>query len=737
MSLYSAYYVAEYYKVLEYCASVLATLILFSSIDDAFIDAWFWIRELYRSLTIKRTYRPLTVAQLRGRDEQLIAIMVPAWHEHDVIGAMIEDAVRVLEYRNYVIFVGTYRNDPRTIAEVERMRRRYKQLRHVEVPHDGPTCKADCLNWVVQAVVRYEQHHGTQFAGMVMHDSEDVLHPLELKFFNYLLPRKDMIQLPVVSLERNWYELVAGTYMDEFAEWHGKDLVVRESITGTVPSAGTGTCFSRRAMQALIDATDRQPFNPDSLTEDYDVGTRLGRMGMSAIFVRFPVQFRTMRTRLFGLLPSKEITLTMPLCVREFFPDNLRAAYRQKARWVMGIGLQNWQQTGWTGSFTQRYLLFRDRKSIVTAFIGILAYVVALQYLVLIILAGIGFDWLPIPSPVIEAAWLRVVLVINAVMVILRVTQRAYFVSRLYGWEQALIAIPRSVVSNFVNFLAVTRAWRLFGYHLLTGKRLVWDKTMHDFPSTDGLAAGRHLRLGELLVSWQAIAPAQLEEALKDDFARQVPLGRVLMTRGWLDEETLAEAIAFQGDLERVHFDLAKVEASKDRLPLDVATLHSVLIHGEDALGHTIILSASVLPDDVMLELATAMGYEDTRHVVQHVASESEINTGVRMLRGADRDEVVKQTRVPLLGDLMIEFGYVTRERFFEVLSRYQPERHGRIGDFMVAQGVITQEGLQAAIAAQARAREVTASQPAPVWAVPHSPSDMSEPLPGASSGAV
>nr|BFE97275.1 hypothetical protein GCM10020185_78110 [Pseudomonas brassicacearum subsp. brassicacearum] len=81
------------------------------------------------------------------------------------------------------------------------------------------------------------------FAGVVLHDSEDVLHPLELRLFNYLLPRKDMIQLPVVSLERNWYEWVAGVYMDEFAEWHGKDLVVRESMTDTVPSAGVGTCF--------------------------------------------------------------------------------------------------------------------------------------------------------------------------------------------------------------------------------------------------------------------------------------------------------------------------------------------------------------------------------------------------------------------------------------------------------------------------------------------------------------
>ena len=131
------------------------------------------------------------------------------------------------------------------------MRRRYKQLRRVEVPHDGPTCKADCLNWVIQAIFLHEQQAGIEFAGVILHDSEDVLHPLELKFFNYLLPRKDMIQLPVASLEREWYELVAGVYMDEFAEWHAKDLVVRESVTGTVPSAGVGTCFSRRALLAL------------------------------------------------------------------------------------------------------------------------------------------------------------------------------------------------------------------------------------------------------------------------------------------------------------------------------------------------------------------------------------------------------------------------------------------------------------------------------------------------------
>jgi adsorption protein B len=190
--------------------------------------------------------------------------MIPAWLEHDVIAPMLENMVVTLDYREYAIFVGTYVNDQATIDEVERMRRRFRQLIRVEVPHAGPTCKADCLNWVVQAIFSHERTHGIEFAGVVLHDCEDVLHPMELKLFNYILPRKDLIQIPVASLERNWHEFVAGTYMDEFAEWHARDLVVRESLSGMVPSAGVGTCFSRYALMTLAAETDNQPFNTDT-----------------------------------------------------------------------------------------------------------------------------------------------------------------------------------------------------------------------------------------------------------------------------------------------------------------------------------------------------------------------------------------------------------------------------------------------------------------------------------------
>ncbi|WP_313699705.1 glycosyl transferase family protein, partial [Achromobacter sp.] len=383
------------------------------------------------------------------------------------------------------------------------------------------------------------------FAGVILHDSEDVLHPLELKYYNYLLPRIDFIQLPVTSLERHWYELVAGTYMDEFAEWHTKDLVVRESLSKMVPSAGVGTCFSRRALVELAAETNNQPFNTDTLTEDYDIGARLAQRGMRQIFGKFPVEYVTRRQSWFGLGKEQVAHLRMPLGVREYFPNTFRTAYRQKARWTLGIGLQGWQQVGWTGSLATKYLLFRDRKGLVTSFIAILAYVLLANFFVFYLADLFGWWTVYYPSYFRPGGWLVTLMWANAVALLLRVVQRAYFVGRMYGWEHALLSIPRMIVGNFINAMAAARAWRLFIGHLISGKRLAWDKTMHDFPSTDQLAQQRQ-RLGELLLSWQAIDQSTLEQALQIQAREKKPLGQILTEQGWLDEGTLHEAIQFQ-----------------------------------------------------------------------------------------------------------------------------------------------------------------------------------------------
>lgn len=413
-SLYWPYLIADYYRGLEIVTAVVGVIILLSSLDDLFIDGWFWLRELRRGLTVKRQYAPLSAEQLRAKREQPLAIMVPAWLEYDVIAPMLENMVSTLEYKNYMIFAGTYQNDERTIKEVERMRRRYRQLIRVEVPHDGPTCKADCLNWIVQAIFAQNAQQPEPFAGVILHDSEDVLHPLELKYYNYLLPRIDFIQLPVTSLEREWHELVAGTYMDEFAEWHTKDLVVRESLSKMVPSAGVGTCFSRHALEVLAAETNNQPFNTDTLTEDYDIGARLAQRGMRQIFGKFEVEYVTRRRSWFGLGREKISAIKMPLGVREYFPNTFRTAYRQKARWTLGIGLQGWQQVGWTGSLATKYLLFRDRKGLFTSFIAILAYLLLANFFLFYLADRFGWWKVYYPSYFRPGGWLVTLMWLNA-----------------------------------------------------------------------------------------------------------------------------------------------------------------------------------------------------------------------------------------------------------------------------------------------------------------------------------
>ena len=158
---------------------------------------------------------------------------------------------------------------------------------------------------------------------------------------------------------------------------------------------------------------------------------------MHSIFARFPVQFATRRKSWFGFGKERDIHLTMPLCVREFFPDTFRTAYRQRARWTLGIGLQGWKQTGWSGSLANRYLLFRDRKGIVTAFVGIIAYALVIQFY---------FSPSPICSAVLPElvrfavrrfAVAEALLWANGCALLLRVGQRIYFVTRCMAGNTA------------------------------------------------------------------------------------------------------------------------------------------------------------------------------------------------------------------------------------------------------------------------------------------------------------
>jgi bacteriophage N4 adsorption protein B len=167
--------------------------------------------------------------------------------------------------------------------------------------------------------------------------------------------------------------VVAGTYVDEFAEHHLKEMCVREAIHGVIPSAGVGSAFDRRAFGEIARASDQQPFNPDSLTEDYEIGLkfRLARRRVHFACYTVAEQDGPAARRLErAATPRRE----QPIATREYFPKALRASVRQRSRWILGITLQTWEQIGWRGSLPVLYCLWRDRKALFTNSALVLSY---------------------------------------------------------------------------------------------------------------------------------------------------------------------------------------------------------------------------------------------------------------------------------------------------------------------------------------------------------------------------
>lgn len=474
----------------------VSAVFLLSGLDDLFIDMCFGVRSLYRRLCVIPKYRPLSEQDLLEFPEQPIAVMIPAWDESAVIRPMLQNAVGSLNYRSFHIFVGTYPNDPDTHREVELVREQYDSVHRIVCPRDGPTNKADCLNWIYQGIRVFEKESGVRFQIFIMQDCEDVIHPLCYKLFNYLIPRKDMVQLPVHSLKRKWYEFTGGHYIDEFSQLHFKDLVVREFINRSIPAAGVGCAFSRRAFETVAKHNNNQLFSIDSLTEDYDFGFRLKEYGLKQIFVRCAIP-RTIMKRVFWSSKPRQVTVKELICVREYFPGHYWAAVRQKSRWVVGIALQGWANLGWRGSLSTKYMLYRDRKALLTNLVNLLGYLVVFTVLAVWIVLWIDPEAYRYPPLLEKGSVLWYIVIANACFLLERIALRAFCVQQIHGWQQAFLAIPRMVWGNVINFSATCRAIFLYIRYLRTGKLISWDKTAHLFPSEGELQAFRR-KVGDL-----------------------------------------------------------------------------------------------------------------------------------------------------------------------------------------------------------------------------------------------
>jgi adsorption protein B len=395
-------------------------------------------------------------------DGPCFAIFVPAWDEGEVIGAMLEALLGRLDYPDYVVFVGGYPNDPATESSVRAIADRDPRVQFAGGLLPGPTTKAECLNRCWSAMIEWEIQYGREVAAIVLHDAEDLVHPDELRVFAAHLPRFDMVQLPVLPLIHRSSPFVSGHYADEFALAHSIDLPTRWVVRAALPSAGVGCAISRAALHRIASQRHGQPFDADSLTEDYELGLRLGELGYRSAFVR-------QRSSISGEL----------VAVRAYFPDRLDTAVRQKARWILGIALFGWDRLGWHGSLAEHWMRMRDRRALLSALVVMLAYMAMMMGAVSLAIRLDPFLQVP-PTP-----WpLQILIRICGGLLFWRLMERALVVFRLYGFRQALLSIPRALVGNVIAMMAARRAFMAYLRHR-SHDPVNWDKTSHVFPDED------------------------------------------------------------------------------------------------------------------------------------------------------------------------------------------------------------------------------------------------------------
>lgn len=434
------------------------------ALDELVIDAiWAWLRLTRRATTPRVAMAP--GRELSGR----IVLFVPAWREARVIGAMLRHTLDAWPQRDLLVYAGCYQNDPDTQAAILSVRD--SRLRMVVNERDGPTTKGDCLNRLWRAMCDEERASGVRVRAVLLHDAEDMVHPLALQLIDSALDEADFVQIPVRPEPQPRSVWIAGHYTDEFTDSHARLMVVRNWLGVGIPAAGVGCAFSRDALERVArqrgaNARNIQPFAPDSLTEDYELGLRIGSEGKGGRFLR------------------ARATDGSLIATRCYFPDRLYAAVRQKTRWLRGIAFDGWDRLGWSTDPLECWMRMRDRRGPLTAFVLAAAYLLIVAQALLWIGGASGlYTGRPLPPLAVT------LLALTTAAFIWRTLLRAALTAREYGWHEGGAAVLRIPIANVIAIMASLRA--MFSYVCsLFGRRQRWDKTEHDIHPAEVLGDG-------------------------------------------------------------------------------------------------------------------------------------------------------------------------------------------------------------------------------------------------------
>ncbi|VVS98227.1 glycosyl transferase family protein [Erythrobacter sp. EC-HK427] len=460
-------------SLLQWLAVIEHELLLFAGVffligalDEMAVDSlWLWHRLRGKLVTHSVSRADLRHRHLSGPT----AVFIPTWQEQEVIGPTLSHALAAWPQKDLLFYIGCYRNDPATLQAAMGAAGNDPRVRLIVHDVLGPTTKADCLNRLYRAMQQDERRRGSKVRAVILHDAEDVVDAAALSLIDHGLEHNDFVQLPVLPLIDPQSRWVASHYCEEFAEAHGKALVVRDMLRVGIPAAGVGCGFRRSLLGnlAAMRGSDAGPFSGQSLTEDYELGLSVTAQGGRGRFLR---------------VRGEDGSL---VATRSYFPADLPAAVRQKARWMHGIALQGWDSLGWSNRLAENWMRLRDRRGPLAALVLLAGYVLFVLAGMLMLLDLFGFERTTSMTPLL---W--TLLVLNFAALLWRMAMRFAFTARDYGVGEGLRAVLRMPVANVIAIMAARRALVAYGKTLL-GQSVVWDKTVHDRHPLDAAAPPR------------------------------------------------------------------------------------------------------------------------------------------------------------------------------------------------------------------------------------------------------
>lgn len=518
---------------------IFAILLILISVDDLVWDLYY----LFIGKTKGKQVQTINDEELKNAIPKFLAVIVPAYNEETVLEKVVENLILSNHYPRsmYHIFLGVYPNDKPTKDVADRLAQRFTNVHSVVHVLDGPSSKADNLNNVIKNIYEFEKAEHIRFKGVIIHDSEDLVHPYEFLLENYLLDKHKAIQMPVFPLQEMprfsniFRNMISGTYADEFAENHYNFLVARDSVGSFVPSAGTGFALSREILDKF---KDNNIFPVGSLTEDYKLSLQLKQMGYSLHYALGNVK----RLRHDGTL-AKEFIST-----RSMFPATYKTAVKQKTRWIYGITIQSFKLKDILKNkdlnLKTKYSLYKDWKAKFGNLLLGPGYLIFIYFIISL------FIDIPTIYPKYTLSWYLVIFL--TIIMIERQISRGIAIKNVYGFKSAFISVLfppllpiRMLIGNVINFHATARAWKIYFFKSKKKRvktKVKWSKTEHEFLEENVLKTFRR-NLGDVLLNDKLITSEDLSLALNESRKREQRLGVTLRELDLVSEENILRSL--------------------------------------------------------------------------------------------------------------------------------------------------------------------------------------------------